>query len=126
MNKGKNHKPVHHTLATRKKISEYRFTQRKTDHPSIHYRDAKRVWEKCWRRKIPKGYHIHHVDKNYKNNNITNLALVTDNYHAILHNKGRNFYINNNHRGINNPMYGRKHTEESKRKMRETKLGNIK
>lgn len=34
--------------------------------------------------KIPKGYHIHHIDENKRNNNIDNLQLLKADYHAIL------------------------------------------
>ena len=37
---------------------------------------------------IPKGYVIHHIDCNTKNNEISNLQLVTKSEHIILHRKG--------------------------------------
>jgi len=46
---------------------------------------AKRKWMKYWRESIPKGYEIHHCDKNIYNNQIYNLALVTKKFHDILH-----------------------------------------
>lgn len=50
---------------------------------------AIRAWEAWWNQKIPTGYLIHHVDGNYKNNEITNLALVTRSFHAKRHGFGK-------------------------------------
>lgn len=48
------------------------------------------VWEK-FNGEVPHGYHIHHKDHNTNNNNIENLALMTEekhlSYHANLQNK---------------------------------------
>ncbi|MCK4826408.1 HNH endonuclease [bacterium] len=46
---------------------------------------AKKVWEDYWREKVPEGYLIHHVDKNFKNNHISNLALITPGFHTKIH-----------------------------------------
>ena len=46
---------------------------------------ARKVWEKYWREKVPKGYLIHHVDWNMENNDICNLALVTYGFHVRIH-----------------------------------------
>lgn len=35
--------------------------------------------------KMPKGFVIHHIDKNKKNNNLNNLALMTSSAHMKLH-----------------------------------------
>lgn len=48
-------------------------------------RIARGVWKKHWREEVPKGYLVHHVDRNIKNNNICNLALLTRAFHNILH-----------------------------------------
>ena len=42
------------------------------------------VWEK-YNGEIPKGYHIHHKDKNKFNNNIENLEMLTASEHEKLH-----------------------------------------
>ena len=42
------------------------------------------VWEKQ-NGKVPRGYHVHHVDCNKDNNEIENLALVTSKEHARIH-----------------------------------------
>lgn len=42
------------------------------------------IWEK-YNGVIPRGYHIHHIDKNKFNNNIENLALLSPTEHEKLH-----------------------------------------
>ncbi|MBQ9024839.1 MAG: HNH endonuclease [Methanobrevibacter sp.] len=54
------------------------------------------VWSKHYG-KIPEGYHIHHIDKNKLNNNISNLQLICSSEHSKLHFSGEN-----------NPNYGKK------------------
>lgn len=34
---------------------------------------------------IPEGYHIHHIDKNWRNNDISNLAVIKANEHFSKH-----------------------------------------
>lgn len=65
------------------------------------YRDTK-IWA------------IHHLDENKLNNNINNLIFLTRSEHTKLHKTGK--YI-----GINNPFYGKKHSEETRKKMSETR-----
>ena len=43
---------------------------------TIRKRLHRYVWEKE-RGEIPEGYHIHHIDKNKANNDISNLALIS-------------------------------------------------
>lgn len=62
--------------------------------------------------KIRKGYLVHHKDKNPLNDNINNLQLMTTSQHMKIHNSG-----------INNPLYERGHTEETKKKMSEQRKG---
>ena len=45
-----------------------------------------RIWGEFWRENIPEGYILHHVDGNYKNNDLCNLALVTRSLHNRIHN----------------------------------------
>ena len=68
------------------------FGLRGEDHPAwksgnkrSYNKIARRNWEEYWRQEVPKGYLIHHVDKDIKNNEITNLALITHRTHAINH-----------------------------------------
>ena len=42
------------------------------------------IWEK-FNGKIPKGYDIHHIDKNKDNNNIENLQMLTIHEHQMIH-----------------------------------------
>ena len=42
------------------------------------------VWEYS-NGKVPKGFHIHHIDKNKSNNEIKNLSLISSRDHALLH-----------------------------------------
>lgn len=39
--------------------------------------------------KMPKGWNVHHIDKNTKNNNLNNLALMSAGAHARLHARER-------------------------------------
>lgn len=69
---------------------------------------------------IPQGYQIDHIDGDASNNNLENLRCVTpkensNNPNTVWKLKGRR-----------NPMFGRHHTEESKRKMSETLKRNNK
>lgn len=43
------------------------------------------VWEEFWHEKVPKGYEVHHVDGDWKNNDITNLALLPIRVHKFVH-----------------------------------------
>lgn len=90
------------------------------------------VWEK-FNGPIPNGYIVHHIDHDKSNNTIDNLSIMTQSDHATYHgknitdcqrrkmseaNKGeRNYFYGVNHKGRNNPHYGKKHTEEAKRIM---------
>ena len=68
---------------------------------------------------IPQGYQIDHIDGDASNNNLENLRCVTpkensNNPNTVWKLKGRK-----------NGMYGRHHTEESRRKMSESlKINN--
>lgn len=63
---------------------------------------------------------IDHIDDNRANNNVHNLRVVTP-----LENTRKVFAEghNKNYAGKNNPMYGRKHTKESRAKMSATRTG---
>lgn len=65
------------------------------------------VWEET-HGKIPKGYEVHHIDKNTHNNNIDNLVLISVHEHRKLHSKDQ---------------VGRKHSLHTKEKIRQKALG---
>ncbi len=47
-------------------------------------------YRRIWKEKngeIPKGYVIHHIDKNRKNNDISNLQLLSKSEHTKIHKK---------------------------------------
>lgn len=52
-------------------------------------REHRYQWEKHYKTKIPKGYHIHHIDGNSLNNKISNLKCLSASEHTTLHNKER-------------------------------------
>lgn len=61
------------------------------------------VWEKHYGKKVPKGYQIHHKDKNKTNNDINNLQLISASEHTKLHMSKEN-----------HPHYGKELTFEHK------------
>jgi transposase len=48
-------------------------------------RIAYKIWEDYWRQKVPEGYLLHHMDRNYRNNDICNIPLLTLSFHTSLH-----------------------------------------
>jgi hypothetical protein len=100
------------------------------------------IYEK-YKSAIPKKYVIHHINNNHKDNRLENLSCITQSEHVAIHNsfykrkencpssiekmrksltgrklsKGHREKISSSISGENNPMYGKKHSEESKRKM---------
>ena len=62
---------------------------------------------------IPDGYIVHHKDENKTNNCIMNLQLMRFGAHTSLHNIG------------NTNMRGKKHSEESKKKMSDAHKGRV-
>ena len=48
-------------------------------------------WRREARKKVncPKGLIVHHIDGNYKNNNLDNLQIMYQSEHVALHNKQR-------------------------------------
>lgn len=63
------------------------------------------VWENATGFPVPNGFCIHHIDRNKKNNDISNLCLMTHGTHTKLHHTGA------------------KRTEETKSKISESKKG---
>ena len=48
------------------------------------------IWENHYHTKIPKNYHIHHIDGNKLNNNIWNLQCVKQSIHRSYHMRKNN------------------------------------
>ena len=84
-----------HSDETKKRISETRIERgvaMKENNPrwkvgkyTYYRRQAKEIWEEYWREEVLKGYVIHHIDRDYTNNDISNLALLTRSFHAKVH-----------------------------------------
>jgi hypothetical protein len=53
----------------------------------------RKIYEQHHGIKIPKGYHIHHIDGNHNNNEISNLEMLTANEHAQKHGFLNNFIM---------------------------------
>jgi len=76
----------HYTTSTARENMS--ITQRKRGGKNIKRNsrnEARRVWEDYWHEKVPEGYLIHHVDRDYTNNDICNLALLTYGFHNRIH-----------------------------------------
>ena len=87
-----------------------------------HFFEHRGVYE-YYNGKIPDGYVIHHKDGDKFNNNIDNLMLMTEKEHKSHHIKEmiNNDVIKINNEGENNPFYGKKHSDETKQKISESK-----
>ena len=46
---------------------------------------ARRKWEKHNKRKVPKGFDVHHIDGDFRNDNLSNLILLSRGDHNRLH-----------------------------------------
>lgn len=87
------------------------------------------VWEKN-NGPIPNGMVIHHIDSDKENNDISNLQMMTQGEHASYHGSHitddvrakmsiaksgeTNYWYGKDRSGKNSPMYGRKHSEETR------------
>lgn len=69
-------------------------------------------WEHFYNFEVPKGYEIHHKNGNKSDNCILNLQLVNQYEHRSAHKRKEN-----------HPLYGRKHTLESRKKMSDALKG---
>lgn len=98
------------TIFGKAKINKthYKITSRKegNHNKSLH----RLIYEDCFG-EIPKGYVIHHIDKDPTNNRIDNLSMMKDTEHITLHNVGNSIWK------------GRKHSVESKKRMSLIKQG---
>ncbi len=59
---------------------------------SRNHKYYRRIWEKLNGNKIPKGYHIHHLDNDKTNNDIKNLVCVHPKEHFEIHRKNYEKY----------------------------------
>ena len=59
---------------------------------------------------------VHHIDGDTLNDEFTNLQLMSNSEHSIMHNNGKNNFMYGK-TGENNPNFGKTHTEETKAKM---------
>ncbi|GEM_PF-5726261 len=126
-----------------------------------NHRYYRKLWEKLNNKKIPKNYHIHHLDNDKTNNDIKNLVCVSPKEHFEIHRENYEKYgnkrdyfsmtylqryldekidfsqwkrppISEKHRqaiikankGRTHPNYLLKHSEETKKKMSETRSKN--
>lgn len=79
------------------------------------------IYQSVWG-KLPKGWVVHHIDGNKRNNCILNLLGIPASYHAKIHTKGKNNPMYGK-RGEKSPLYGRKHSLETRKKMSEAQRG---
>lgn len=75
-------------------------------------------------KQIPKGFVIHHKDRDKLNDNINNLVLMDNSTHGKLHHQAGDFRLTPFKKG-HRLWVGRKHTEETKRRISEAKKGQI-
>ena len=53
------------------------------------------VWEFCSKKKIPKGWDVHHKDRNRANNKIENIGIMTKAEHSSKYAARQNKYTKN-------------------------------
>lgn len=87
---------------------------------SKNYRN---IWKKHNGRKIPKGYHIHHVDGDRTNDSPDNLICVSSEEHLRLHEAMGDRLVGGKFLLKAGNCLGRKRTEDEKRKISEAKKG---
>ena len=73
------------------------------------------IWEDWYGKSVPDGYVIHHLNGDKTDNRIQNLQCVERSKHIAFHNKARC--------GENSSMFGKHHSEETKRKISKSKKG---
>ena len=73
------------------------------------------------------GYDIHHIDENLLNNKLDNLVYLTRSEHMKIHAKDRTWSeeikhkMSDSRKGVNNSMYGKHHSIQTKRKLSEAR-----
>ena len=68
------------------------------------------------------GCEVHHLDKNPLNNRADNLKVCTKEEHYAYHHDDR-VEAGKKLTGVNNPMFGKKHSEETRKKMSDAHRG---
>lgn len=74
------------------------------------------IWEHHYKKSVPNGYEIHHIDKNKTNNKVSNLQCVESESHKKKHMSGKNHPLYGI-RGKEHHFYGKKHSNQTKRKL---------
>lgn len=80
------------------------------------------VWINFYGKPVPKGYTIHHLNGDKKDNRIQNLQCVETRLHSRFHSKGR-VHTKETKRKISQTKKGYKHTDETKKKLSDLKKG---
>lgn len=87
-------------------------------------RDARKIWERANNCCLLPGIHIHHKDGNPFNNELSNLQAVTAEEHWKIHfERGDIVALNSKFVQGAGHWKGKKHSQESKEKIRNSKLG---
>lgn len=63
---------------------------------SVHERTCRQMARTIWKRvngEIPENHHIHHIDGDFTNNNLSNLICLSARDHLILHKAGPEYTI---------------------------------
>ena len=75
------------------------------------------MYQDYWNCIIPKGFVVHHKDDDKENNMVENYFLLTNAGHTRWHKKGNQYALGNQN------MLGKKHSEETKEKLRIANIG---
>jgi len=85
------------------------------------------VWENYYKKRVPKGYVIHHKDGNPKNNDISNLECMTTEEHKRYHGSNiteeKRSELRKKYCGNGNPFFGKKHSIETIEKLKKIHTG---
>ena len=81
------------------------------------------IWEDFYGCEVPNGYIIHHKDFNPKNNCILNLQLMRLSDHIKLHNQGK-IHTDETKKKMSESKKGKTLSEEHKKKISESNMGH--